>query len=183
MSRFLGPIHYIMFEKIQYLNKIVNSMKDLVDEDIDLNEIETGELSDLIDTDNIHGWLQQRVSLVEDNLAKVLSVLKSEGKLDEGYKIAFDFGKNENFSGDATEAFQYMSDKFLDGMPCDMANLPIESDSNDFRWIKRLDVHKAYYIYGCDVSVYDDFRKSWLDGLLSNSDLSYEIEDNINIIK
>lgn len=42
--------------------------------------------------------------------------------------VAYDFGDKEDFSGDAADAFQLMSDKFLDGMPCDMANLPVESD-------------------------------------------------------
>lgn len=115
MSRFLGKIHYIMFDKINYVDEITRKMSELLDEKIDLKDIERGALEDLIDTDNIHGWLQVRVGIVEDNLAKVLSELKEEDKLEDALKIAYDFGAKEDFSGDASDAFQFMSDKFLMG--------------------------------------------------------------------
>ena len=116
MSRFLGKIHYIMFDKINYVDEITRKMSELLDENVDLKNIERGALEDLIDTDNIHGWLQVRVAIVEDNLARVLSELKKEGKLEDALEIAYDFGAKEDFSGDASDAFQFMSDKFLDGM-------------------------------------------------------------------
>ncbi|MBS5967362.1 MAG: hypothetical protein KIA06_07955 [Finegoldia magna] len=182
MSRFLGKIHYIMFDKINYVDKITRSMSKLLD-DVDLKNIESGALEDLIDTDNIHGWLQVRVAIVEDNLAKILSELKKEGRLEDALKIAYDFGAKEDFSGDASDAFQFMSDKFLDGMPCDMANLPVESNYGEFRWVKRIDVHEQYYIYGESSEVYDEFRHAWLDGLLSGCDVEYVVEDGVNIIR
>lgn len=183
MSRFLGKIHYIMFDKINYVDEITRKMSELLDENVDLKNIERGALEDLIDTDNIHGWLQVRVGIVEDNLARVLSELKKEGKLENALKIAYDFGAKEDFSGDASDAFQFMSDKFLDGMPCDMANLPVESDDGEFRWIKRVDVHAQYYIYGESVEIYDEFRKAWMNGLLSGCGLEYSIENGVNIIR
>lgn len=183
MSRFLGKIHYIMFDKINYVDEITRKMSELLDEDVDLKNIERGALEDLIDTDNIHGWLQVRVGIVEDNLARVLSELKKEDKLEDALKIAYDFGSKEDFSGDASDAFQFMSDKFLDGMPCDMANLPVESDDGEFRWIKRIDVHEQYYIYGESSEVYDEFRRAWMNGLLSGCGLEYSIENGINIIR
>lgn len=183
MSRFLGKIHYIMFDKINYVDEITRKMKELLDENVDLKNIERGALEDLIDTDNIHGWLQVRVGIVEDNLARVLSELKKEGKLEDALKIAYDFGAKEDFSGDASDAFQFMSDKFLDGMPCDMANLPVESDDGEFRWVKRIDVHEQYYIYGEPSEVYDEFRRAWMNGLLSRCGLKYVVEDGINIIR
>ena len=182
MSRFLGKIHYIMFDKINYVDEITRKMSELLD-DIDLKNIERGALEDLIDTDNIHGWLQVRVGIVEDNLAKVLSELKKEEKLEDALKIAYDFGAKEDFSGDASDAFQFMSDKFLDGMPCDMANLPVESNDGEFRWIKRIDVHEQYYIYEESSEVYDEFRRAWMNGLLSDCDLKYVVEDGVNIIR
>ena len=172
-----------MFDKINYVDEITRKMSELLDEKIDLKNIESGALEDLIDTDNIHGWLQVRVSIVEDNLARVLSELKREGKLEGGLKIAYDFGAMENFSSGASDAFQFMSEKFLDGMPCDMANLPAEASDGEFRWIKRIDVHEQYYIYGESSEIYDEFRSAWLDGLLSGCDLEYLIEDGVNIIR
>lgn len=183
MSRFLGKIHYIMFDKINYVDEITRKMSELLDENIDLKNIERGALEDLIDTDNIHGWLQVRVGIVEDNLAKVLSELKKEDKLEDALKIAYDFGAKEDFSGDASDAFQFMSDKFLDGMPCDMANFPVESDNGEFRWIKRIDVHEQYYIYGESSEIYDEFRRAWMNGLLSDCDLEYVVEGGVNIIR
>ena len=183
MSRFLGKIHYIMFDKINYVDEITRKMSELLDENVDLKNIERGALEDLIDTDNIHGWLQVRVGIVEDNLARVLSELKKEENLEDALKIAYDFGAKEDFSGDASDAFQFMSDKFLDGMPCDMANLPVESNEGEFRWLKRIDVHEQYYIYGESSEVYDEFRRAWMNGLLSDCDLKYVVEDGVNIIR
>ncbi|WP_297810868.1 hypothetical protein [uncultured Finegoldia sp.] len=183
MSRFLGPIHYIMFDKIKYLDGITKELCKLSDKNVDLEKIEDGSLEDLIDTDNIHGWLQVRVSVVEDNLAKILSELKKEGILDDGLKVAYEFGARENFTGDASDAFQFMSEKFLDGMPCDMANLPLDSDGFEFRWIKRIDVHDKFYIYGQTSEIYDCFRKAWLDGLLSNCELEYFVDGDVNVIR
>ena len=113
----------------------------------------------------------------------VLSELKKEGKLEDALKIAYDFGAKEDFSGDASDAFQFMSDKFLDGMPCDMVNLPVESNDGEFRWIKRIDVHEQYYIYGESPEIYDEFRGAWMNGLLSRCGLKYVVEDGINIIR
>lgn len=81
MSRFLGKIHYIMFDKINYVDEITRKMSELLDDNVDLKNIERGALEDLIDTDNIHGWLQVRVAIVEDNLARVLSELKKKESL------------------------------------------------------------------------------------------------------
>ena len=69
-----------MFDKINYVDEITRKMSELLD-DVDLKNIERGALEDLIDTDNIHGWLQVRVAIVEDNLARVLSELKKEDRL------------------------------------------------------------------------------------------------------
>ena len=52
MSRFLGKIHYIMFDKINYVDEITRKMSELLDENVDLKNIERGALEDLIDTDN-----------------------------------------------------------------------------------------------------------------------------------
>lgn len=49
-----------MFDKINYVNEITRKMSELLDENVDLKNIERGALEDLIDTDNIHGWLQVR---------------------------------------------------------------------------------------------------------------------------
>ena len=39
MSRFLGKIHYIMFDKINYVNEITRKMSELLDENVDLKNI------------------------------------------------------------------------------------------------------------------------------------------------
>ena len=70
MSLFLGYIHHLMYEKILFQEELLTSLLDLADEDkkISLSKdldkefpIEKGDLKDIIDEGNIHGWLDERV--------------------------------------------------------------------------------------------------------------------------
>ena len=92
MSLFLGRIHYIMYDKILFQEEVLNNLLDLLEEDKrleikkDLYEnfpIEKGNLEDLIDSSNIHGWLNERVIRSENRLAKAVSLLLKDFDLDE----------------------------------------------------------------------------------------------------
>ncbi|MFR7873005.1 MAG: hypothetical protein ACLU3K_05100, partial [Peptoniphilus grossensis] len=70
MSLYLGRIHYIMYDKILFQEEILNKLMELLEEekclelkkDLDDNfPLERGNLEDIIDERNIHGWLNERV--------------------------------------------------------------------------------------------------------------------------
>lgn len=179
MSLFLAPIHQIMFNKIQYLDSLT---KDLMDEDLaqetnrQFKILEEGKLEDLIDTSNIHGWLQERVLLVEDRLAYVSSQLVLAGKEEFVLDSFRQAGKALHFTGGPLEAYQKMEETFLDGMPCDRVNEVLDHSEDSLSWIVQEDVHSIHYQYGVEGNLYHKMRGAWFQGLLSQTDLKLEVQ-------
>ena len=73
MSKFLGPIHYWLYEKIQLQERLVDriltvnkeqhwheGLEELLAESCGI--VERQPLEEIIDTDNIHGWLQEQIT-------------------------------------------------------------------------------------------------------------------------
>ncbi len=83
MSAFLAPIHFWLYNKIALQEELINDIIDCArhnkwDERLNGETVESyscGELPALesvIDTDNIHGWLQSRIRDCESRYAKLL---------------------------------------------------------------------------------------------------------------
>ena len=75
MSENLGPIHYMMYEKIKFQDKITNYLLDGDTSKVDkINKaVSTDPLEDLIDQENIHGWLDSKIDVVENRLNYALN--------------------------------------------------------------------------------------------------------------
>lgn len=181
MSQFLAPIHQIMFTKIQYLNSITEellsneeNLAKVVNEKF--KKLEVGQLENLIDISNIHGWLQERVLLVEERLAFVASGLVKKGKEDFLFESFYKIGERENFQGNAQEAFQKMEQSFLDGMPCDHVNELLGHSQDSLSWIVNEDVHSIHYQYGVEGDIYNKMRRAWFEGLLSKTSYTLKKE-------
>ena len=85
MSAILGPIHHWLFRKIQFQDaltgEILRKAKEKgydgeklsrVDE---MGTLPQGELGNIIDSANIHGWLQGKIALVERRLAAGVKIM------------------------------------------------------------------------------------------------------------
>lgn len=181
MSLFLAPIHQIMFNKIHYLNQVGQSLLE-GDQDLErrvngsFKALEEGPLEDLIDQSNIHGWLQERVQLVEDRLAFIASERVKKGQEDLVLDRLYKLGQAENFQGDPGQAYQKMDQSFLDGMPCDHINEVIDNTRDSITWVQEEDIHSIHYQYGVEGSLYYRMRTSWMEGLLSHSGLKLEVQ-------
>lgn len=192
MSKFLGPIHYIMFNKIKFQEEITENILN-IKQDYNINDevnsigtLEVGELEDLIDTDNIHGWLQERVELVEKRFALAISLLLKEKEItkEDIVNRIYELGKNENLILELDEAFDMMNSKFLDGMPCDRAIALLERSYNSIKFIINEDFHLKYWINSGYDNLYWELRNEYIKGFLHKSNLSlYEIEENIYEIR
>ena len=192
MSKFLGPIHYIMFNKIKFQEEITENILN-IKQDYNINDevnsigtLEVGELEDLIDTDNIHGWLQERVELVEKRFALAISLLLKEKEItkEDIVNRIYELGKNENLILELDEAFDMMNSKFLDGMPCDRAIALLERSDNSIKFIINEDFHLKYWINSGYDNLYWELRNEYIKGFLHKSNLSlYEIEENIYEIR
>lgn len=78
MSEFLGPIHYMMYDKIKFQDKITNFLLDGNTKEIDekIAPVSTDNLENLIDQENIHGWLDSKIAVVENRLAFAIKIVK-----------------------------------------------------------------------------------------------------------
>jgi len=197
MSLFLGPIHYWLYNKIQWFEGIekdiynwaknqnlpVEEMKERIY--ADFGEL-TGNkpLEEVIDTSNIHGWLQSKIRSAElRQAALVTGILKKDISYKEnlaeifrkqGEEAARNYDK-EVFTPE--EAYHAMNDFILEGMPCDRVNQVVSIDENEFIWETTVCLHRKYWeeVQG-DVRNFYDLRENWMKSFVKilNPLLKYE---------
>ena len=193
MSLFLGRIHYIMYDKILFQEEILDNLLNFLEEEKrnelkkDLDEefpLEKGNLEDIIDESNIHGWLNERVVRSENRLAKAVSILLKYFDLEKLKNKFFEIGKNYKAGEAPMEVFSFMTSKFLDGMPCDHALAILKNDEDEFVFTVLSDVHKNIWKDYVSPEIYWILRDSFILGSLNSSDLKFEkIEENYVIRK
>lgn len=189
MSAFLGPIHYWLFKKIKIQDKMtdrilklnekkgwIHDLRDKVDRQYGVLEQE--ELENIIEEGNIHGWLQERVSLVENRLAYVVTLL-NEAKpncLTEVYDEMEQLGVelSETLPDNAVKAYQMLQDILLDGMPCDHVNQIVEENENEVIWKRTRCIHQDYWHkMGGTSSFYYQLRNYLLKGILEQTAFAF----------
>ena len=179
MSLFLAPIHKMMYHKIHFLDDFASSFAtEALKQKVNsvYAEVERGELAEVIDHNNIHGWLNEQVVLTEKRFAFIIENLLSSGETLEGLcQKASTLGKAQGFKGNAKEAFMALNGLFLDGMPCDRVLDPIEVSEEKMVWQITEDVHCNYWQDG---SVYYKLRDAWTEGFLEESACQYTHQGN-----
>lgn len=194
MSAFLGPIHYWLYNKIKIQNNLVEEIISFAKENnIDIkNEldnkfgaIDTRPLEELIDTTNIHGWLQECVSVVEYRLAYAVTTLLKEdnGNLDKLKELFYTNGvKASQLEKEASleKIFSEMNDTLLDGMPCDHANEVVSQDNNQVTWKRNVCVHGDYWnAVGGNILNYYTLREEFMKGLVRKYDVTFNKIDDV----
>lgn len=144
MSKFLGPIHYQMYNKIKFQDEITSFLLDGNTSDLDkkLSPISKDSLENLIDQDNIHGWLSKQIDIAELRLKYALMHAENpKSKLNElGEKMA----QNKDFSNWSI-IFKTLNNYLLDGMPCDNGLIAQLDDDDNLFLITQNDLHSQYY--------------------------------------
>lgn len=140
MSENLGPIHYLMYEKIKFQDDITDFLMDGNFSQIDYKPVSKKPLEEILDSENIHGFLQEKIDIVETRLAKALTLCKnpSEKLFDLGKSCA----KDKDFSS-FEKIFTDLNNYLLDGMPCDRG-LSAVLDDGDLYLITNNNLHKKY---------------------------------------
>jgi len=194
MSAFLGPIHYLVYNKItlqeEFIQDIIKASNDN-NWDTELEDklanacgvIDNRPLEEIIDGSNIHGWLQSRISVTEGRLSlAVTSLLKEDGNRKNSLlQLAFEFGKKHAIAEDASasEAFQVINDSLIDGMPCDRVNEVLEQGDTYILWQQTTCVHARYWEnLGETTDIYYELRKKITEGMLSGTKLSFEEQED-----
>ncbi len=186
MSAFLGPIHSWLYGKIVFQNQLVDEIYNLaVEEGWDLTaynedrygELPQGDLADVVDENNIHGWLQDKVNLVENKLSYIVTVLTEDDKdrMVDIEKRARVFGTRNAFDGtDISDAYAYLESVLLSGMPCDHVNQKIEEDESHITWKQVTNIHAKYWEQiGGNVAFYDQIRKGLIEGIMESSGIEF----------
>ena len=192
MSAFLGPIHFWLYNKIQFQENLIDELvayvtakgwSDKVDQYVSTDR---RKLDEVIDEANIHGWLQSRIHDAEGRYAAL--VLDAAGddaeKFDALKEAARDFGAKQGLqAATAPEAFHRLDDLLLDGMPCDQVNRVRESDDARIAWDRTMDLHSEFWQGHGDR--YYALRQALVDGLLSATDYALEspAEGKYEIVK
>ncbi len=197
MSAFLGPIHYWLYNKIQLMENMekaiiarvntdeVKSFSDQVQSDI-APFLPEAPLDQLIDTGNIHGWLQDKITKAETRQALLIKKMV-EANGEDVYKLVDDvyneFGQAsakdaaiEN-ANDLSDIFNKLNNYLLEGMPCDRVNQVVENDESTFTWLTAQCVHTGNWTAAeVPVERYYEFRASFIGGFVTgvNESLKYE---------
>ncbi len=193
MSKFLGPIHYWLYTKIQVQEVILEGVLKLAENkgynstllkeqgEEKFGEAVTSELSEVIDETNIHGWLQGRISSVESRLALTITTLLKENvaTLEEISNVfennAVETAKKvESKPTNVNEVFSLIYNNLLSGMPCDRVNEVVEADQDSITWVKSIDIHGKYWeAVGGDVENFHECIKNWIDYYVNALDAGF----------
>lgn len=209
MSLFLGKIHYWLFNKVLWFEGLEGEIIKLAkDKGIDVEKLESEinskygaktpnkNLEDMIDTSNIHGWLQGKIHSAEGRMAAWTKVIleNNQDYILDMRKVYENQGVNaaneakeslENIN--AETIFNSMNDYILDGMPCDRVNEVIDSSEESIMWKRRVCVHKNIWENeGILVDVFYELREHWINAFVNTMNNDYEyvkLEDNIQSIR
>lgn len=182
MSAFLGPIHYWLYNKIILQEKLTKSMLKDAPEIYDslasiCGSTEMRPLEEVIDTSNIHGWLQAQILIAEKRYANGVHLLMSKKSvsLEQLQEKALLFGKEYALKGTtAPELYKEIQDLLLDGMPCDHVNMPVDQENDKVVWKRTADLHSSHWSeVGADGNIYYTLRSALLKGMLEPTSYHY----------
>ncbi|NSB15619.1 hypothetical protein [Clostridium beijerinckii] len=208
MSLFLGKIHYWLFNKILWFEKLEGEIINLAKEEgLNVDELRKeinekyGEptpdlpLEEMIDTSNIHGWLQEKIHSAEGRMAAWTTKLVNNNKsvttkLEEiyssqGIKAASEVKEKGMELINAGEIFDSINDYILDGMPCDRVNEVIKAEEDVVEWKRRVCVHSDIWNKEeGDVDYFYKLRSLWVKEFVNavNSDFEYVEEGNNTMV-
>ena len=196
MSAFLGPIHHWLYGKIQLQEAFIAALADAAEKnhwntgdkpaDSYVNK-ETRPLDELIDTMNIHGWLQGRIHDAEGRYAQLAGALlhNNDNLLPQLEELATEFGRTRALKADADASAIYRAfeDAFLNGMPCDRVNMVVDQDPDAFAWDQTDDLHGGFW-QEADVNpaVYYTLRDDMMQGMLENTRFELDQQDHSHYV-
>lgn len=202
MSRFLAPIHFLVFDKIKRFEELekdliityrekygekVNFIVKMAQEKYG-TPTENSPLDELIDTDNIHGWLQRTIDTVETRQSAILSeIFKIYGE--EAISIAMNAYSSQgaecgndastNYETlNAPEIYKALNAYILDGMPCDMVNTITVNTNDKVEWQNTRCLHRGYWeSINADIDTFYTLRFIWIRSFVheANKDFDYNV--------
>lgn len=145
MSKTLGPIHYMMYEKIKFQDIITSELMEANTEIIDkkIPPVSTKPLDEIIDQDNIHGYLASKIDIVENRLNMALKLSKNPKNI--LFLLGQKVSKKETYES-YEDLFRHLHMYLLDGMPCDQATSAMLGDDGLYI-VTNINVHEKYNVF------------------------------------
>lgn len=185
MSSFLGPIHFFMYDKILINQRLTFLLEEKFltkekREKIDdlFPAVIDGNLEEIIDKDNIHGYLSSCVSKEELRFSFVIKTLfDMEISMDKIKDIAFSYGESfEKYDiTTAKNCYDLLMDILLDGLPCDVSISITKEEKYSLEFILYNDIHKEFFDeFDMDNSIYHEIREAFVNGILNKYNFRYK---------
>jgi len=201
MSAFIGPIHYWLYGKIRLVGKreeaIYNKVSEVCGSTVEeLREqvwqmygepLPDVDLSELISHDNIHGWLQRQINIVESREAAFVKELLDTcgGAVQEIIEQTFyeqgkEAGENAKQQGKyelttAPGIYKAINDYYLNGMPCDQGDMVVTSETGSVVWETGAWLQEQNWKrVGADAKIMTVLYRKWLTGFVSGANAQYE---------
>lgn len=187
MSKFLGPIHFWLYNKIIFQEEFTRFLAEFAIENniISNKEKYIKELKPLeqaVDESNIHGYLQNQINDTEERYAKLLHELLSN-KIDIFLlkKKAYSFGASHHITCETPEdAYKEFDNLFLNGMPCDKVNSITRITNDEIVWIETKNIHREVFEkLNMTTKEYYEIRISIMEGLLYNTNFNLYVNENV----
>ncbi len=197
MSLHLGKIHYWLFNKIRLFESGEKNILDWAEKNnLPANQwkeemykefgapLEDRPLDEMIDTGNIHGWLQDKIERAEHRYANLVTKILDMDKIyiQSLLNIMKEKGAREGkeFNGDknSLEAiYNGINDFVVEGMPCDRINVLVSSEENELIWESTKCLHKKYWDHvGGNIENFYTLREAWIKSFVEaiNPKFHYE---------
>ena len=190
MSLVLAPIHEMMYKKVLRQDGMSEALLSTAEDNKWSQDLrvqveqaapaaDVRPLVEIIDSSNIHGWLNGTVVQSERRLARVAAgILENHPeRLDTLRNAIQKLGEQETFPQglSAEDIFERISNALLDGMPCDRS---LEVESAKLSQVQLETVHCSHATYwaeqGLSPEIYYVLRDAWLKGVLAQSGYSYK---------
>jgi len=201
VSAFLGPIHYWLFNKIQFMEERSfaiasylkeNGSKEAASQKMDEygEKLAGADLGQILGNNSIHNFLYSLISKVEifeaglvelatdEKFAEILKVATGHGK-QTGQKLVQHKGAKP---ANLEELYQHVADTQLEGMPCDPGAEVHLVDEHTLAYNHTACNHIPNWEYtGCPNKKMCQLHNAWLGGFISglNEAASYQVEKTI----
>lgn len=205
MSAFLGHIHYWLYKKIQLLvereNLILEKTRRIVDDLADeLHEVSVDTygtpidaatpLEDIIDHNNIHGWLSSQINVASVREAAFIKDMLDTNSGDDAVlvvaaildafavqgKACGTVAKESLEDISAPSIYNALQNFYVNGMPCDGGDQIIEDKAHTFTWVGDHKLQSPYWrTAGVDPQFMQLAYQTWFEAFIKEVAPGFEL--------
>lgn len=198
MSAFIGPVHYWLYGKIKVVSErekyifhkayemcgsTAEELRETVWQTYGAPLPDT-DLGDLIDHNNIHGWLHRQIQIAESREAafikELLDLCVAQSMLEQSFvehgKITGELAKasGKQAVSNAPGIYQVLGDYYLNGMPCDQGDMIVSTAEEKVVWeVSDCLQEPNWKRAGVDLALMMKLYQSWVQAFVSGVNATY----------